>query len=96
MLVWPGKSFKINERVKTAVDYTLIESGTGEYDLRIHDLRHAYAIALAESGCPMHDISYVLGHHSVDFTRKHYARFSPESSSRSVYRVLEGRRAARR
>jgi len=57
--------------------------------LRIHDLRHAYATKLAESGCPMHFISEVLGHHSVDFTRKRYARFSPESASRAVLRVLE-------
>lgn len=57
--------------------------------LRIHDLRHAYAIKLAESGCPMHFISEVLGHSNTDFTRKRYARFSPESASRAVLRVLE-------
>ena len=57
--------------------------------LRIHDLRHAYAIKLAESGCPMHFISDVLGHHSIDFTRKVYARYSPDSASRAVLRVLE-------
>ena len=57
--------------------------------LRIHDLRHAYAIKLAESGCPMHFISEVLGHSSTEFTRKRYARFSPESASRAVLRVLE-------
>ena len=60
--------------------------------LRIHDLRHAYAIRLAESGCPMHFISEVLGHSSTEFTRKRYARFSPESASRAVLRVLEAAR----
>lgn len=60
--------------------------------LRIHDLRHAYAIRLAESGCPMHFISEVLGHGSTEFTRKTYARFSPDSASRAVLRVLEGAR----
>jgi integrase len=40
--------------------------------LRIHDLRHAYAIRLAESGCPMHFISKVLGHSNTEFTRKKY------------------------
>lgn len=64
----------------------------GQAGLRIHDLRHAYGIKLAERGCPMHFISEVMGHHSVDFTRKHYARFSPESASRRVLRVLEGRK----
>jgi integrase len=58
--------------------------------LRIHDLRHAYGIKLAERGCPMHFISEVMGHHSVDFTRRQYARFSPESASRAVLRLLEG------
>ena len=58
--------------------------------LRIHDLRHAYGIRLAEEGVPMHFISEVMGHHSVDFTRKQYARFSPESASRAVLKALEG------
>jgi integrase len=58
--------------------------------LWIHDLRHAYGIRLAEMGVPMHFISEVMGHHSVDFTRRQYARFSPESASRAVLRVLEG------
>jgi len=58
--------------------------------LRIHDLRDAYAIRLAEAGCEMHFISEVLGHHSIDFTRKQYARFSPQSAARAVLRVLEG------
>ena len=57
--------------------------------LRIHDLRHAFAIKLAESGCPMHFISEVLGHSNTEFTRKRYARFSPESASRAVLRALE-------
>ena len=58
--------------------------------LRIHDLRHAYAIKLAEAGVPMHFISKVLGHASVDFTEKIYAKFSPESATRAVLAVLEG------
>ncbi len=58
--------------------------------LRVHDLRHAFGIRLAERGCPMHFISEVMGHHSVDFTRENYARFSPESASRAVLKVLEG------
>ena len=58
--------------------------------LRIHDLRHAYAIRLAEAGVPMHFISKVLGHASTDFTEKQYAKFSPESATRAVLAVLEG------
>jgi integrase len=55
-----------------------------------HSLRHFYAIRLAEGGCEMHYISEVLGHHSIDFTWQKYARFSPESTSKAVLRVLEG------
>ena len=58
--------------------------------LRIHDLRHAYGIKLTERGCAMHFISEVMGNHSVDYTRKQYARFNPESASRAVLQVLEG------
>lgn len=58
--------------------------------LRIHDLRHAYGIKLAERGCPMHFISEVMGHASIDFTRRQYARFSPQSASRAVLKVLQG------
>jgi integrase len=69
------------------------DKARGESKLRVHDLRHAFAIKLAEEGCPMHYISEILGHHSVDFTRRRYARFSPESASRAVLRVLQGRKA---
>ena len=58
--------------------------------LRIHDLRHAYGIKLAERGCPMHFISEVMGHHSLDYTRRQYARFSPESAAKAVLKSLEG------
>jgi integrase len=51
---------------------------------------HAFAIKLAEAGCEMHFISEVLGHHSIDFTRKQYAKFSPQSATRAVLRGLEG------
>ena len=64
--------------------------------LRMHDLRHAYAIMLAEEGCPMHFISEVLGHYSVEFTRKRYARFSPDSAVQRVLTVIEGRKGTKR
>ena len=67
------------------------ERARGKSKLRIHDLRHAYAIRLAESGCAMHYISEMLGHLSgVDFTHHRYARFSPESATRAVLYALEG------
>jgi hypothetical protein len=38
----------------------------------------------------MHFISEVMGHGSIDFTRKQYARFSPQSASKAVLKALEG------
>ena len=58
--------------------------------LRVHDLRHFYAIRLAEKGVPMHYIQYMLGHSSVTITEKYYARFSPRSAQQAVLAVLEG------
>jgi len=52
------------------------------------DLRHACAIKLAERGCPMHFISEILGHHSLEFTRQRHAKFSPESASNAVRSFL--------
>lgn len=91
---WTGDSVAIPwERARA-----LVEIGEGEgaksSALRIHDLRHAYAIKLAEGGCRMHYITEVLGHHSIDFTRKHYAKFSPDSATRAVLQVLQGKKAA--
>lgn len=81
---WTGDAVAIPwERAREAV---------GHPRLCIHDLRHAYAIKLAEAGCPMHYISEMLDHTSVDFTRKRYARFSPEAASKHVLKVLQGLR----
>ena len=75
-----------------SIPWERARAAAGHHKLRIHDLRHAFGTKLAEEGCPMHYISEVLGHHSIDFTRKHYAKFSPDSASRNVLRVLEGRK----
>lgn len=84
--VWTGDSL--------ATFWERARSAAGFPWLRIHDLRHAYGIGLAEAGAAMHFISEVLGHHSIDFTREHYAKFSPDSASRAVLKVLQGRKAA--
>jgi len=43
----------------------------------------------------MHYISEVMGHHSIDFIRRHYARLFPDSANRAFLRVLEERGAGR-
>ncbi len=83
---WTGDGLSVYwEKARAAAGYP---------EIRIHDIRHAYGIKLAEAGCPMHYISEVMGHHSIDFTRKKYARFSPESATRAVLRVLQGKKAS--
>ncbi len=64
--------------------------------LRIHDLRHAYGIKLAEAGVPMEVISEMLGHHSVDFTKKHYAKYAPSWAGRVVLAALDGGRSGKK
>jgi len=59
--------------------------------LRIHDLRHAYAIRLVEAGVPMEVVSEMLGHATIDFTKKTYAKYAPTWAGRVVLAALEGR-----
>jgi hypothetical protein len=37
----------------------------------------------------MYFISEVVGHHSLDYARRQYARFSPESAAKAVLKSLE-------
>jgi integrase len=64
--------------------------------LRIHDLSYAYAIKLAEAGVAMEVISEMLGHHSVDFTRKHYAKYAPSWAGRVVLAALKGGKSGKK
>ncbi len=57
--------------------------GTGEEggrlpaDLRIHDLRHSLASALANAGTPLFGIGAVLGHRQLSTTTR-YAHHAPQ------------------
>jgi integrase len=46
-------------------------------DLRIHDLRHSFASALANAGTPLNEIGTVLGHTQLATTTR-YAHHSPQ------------------
>jgi site-specific recombinase XerD len=56
--------------------------------LRIHDLRHSLASALANAGTPLYKIGAVLGHKQLS-TTKRYAHHSP-------HRMVETTTAAAR
>jgi integrase len=51
--------------------------------------RHAYAIRLAEAGVPLEIVSEMLGHHSVDFTKKNYAKYAPTWAGKVVLAALD-------
>lgn len=46
-------------------------------DLRIHDLRHSFASALANAGTPLNEIGTVLGHSQLSTTQR-YAHHAPQ------------------
>ncbi len=46
-------------------------------DLRIHDLRHSFASALANAGTPLNEIGTVLGHSQLSTTTR-YAHHAPQ------------------
>ncbi|HEY1857323.1 site-specific integrase [Acidocella sp.] len=46
-------------------------------DLRVHDLRHSFASALANAGTPLNEIGTVLGHSQLSTTTR-YAHHSPQ------------------
>jgi integrase len=45
--------------------------------LRIHDLRHSFASALANAGTPLYEIGTVLGHSQLSTTTR-YAHHAPQ------------------
>ncbi len=69
----PGKSIEglrgVWARAKTAAGLPA--------DLRIHDLRHSFASALANAGTPLNEIGTVLGHTQLSTTQR-YAHHSPQ------------------
>ena len=46
-------------------------------DLRIHDLRHSFASALANAGTPLSEIGVILGHRDLATTAR-YAHHAPQ------------------
>ncbi len=75
--VFPSKNGKMLIDIRKTAKTIFKNAGLPE-DFRIHDLRHAYACALAESGISIEVISKLLRHHSIAITEKRYVRYSPK------------------
>lgn len=50
-----------------------IVTAMGRPEVRLHDLRHTYAVLAILAGTDLKTISATLGHHSIEFTMKTYA-----------------------
>lgn len=77
------RSFNIETAWRRAV------SDAGIDNFRFHDLRHSCASYLAQSGASLIEIADVLGHRSLDVTRR-YAHLTVDTKRQLVHRVLGG------
>ena len=77
--VFPGKTGK--QRVDcSAVDNIRKAAGLPKTFRPFHGLRHHFAVTLANSGkFTLNEISEALTHKNIDFTKKKYAQFLPET-----------------
>jgi integrase len=68
--VFPGPGPR-GYRTRLKRDWALVCKAAGISGLRIHDLRHSYAAALASSGIGLHVIGGLLGHNSPTTTHRY-------------------------
>lgn len=62
--------------------------------IRIHDLRHHFATALARAGVPLADVGKLLGHRTIVTTLR-YACHQPTNALRAAIAQLDARRVGR-
>jgi integrase len=56
---------------------------------RVHDMRHTFASHLAMRGVPLYTIAHLLGHSSIE-TTKRYAHLAPENLATAVQSLSFG------
>lgn len=75
--VFPGKVVGTPlDNIRLVWERARAKAGLPE-TLRIHDLRHSYASALANNGIPLNEIAVVLGHTQLSTTTR-YAHHAPQ------------------
>jgi integrase len=63
--------------------FARIADGVGLGDVRLHDLRHGFAVALLRAGVNVKVVSEALGHSRASFTLDPYMHVLPGWGSRS-------------
>lgn len=59
--------------------------------LRLHDLRHIYAVDLVRAGVPLPDVGRLLGHKTLSMTLR-YSHHAPADAAHRARDLLESRR----
>ena len=68
-------------------NYKALVAGIGLPDLRIHDLRHSYAVAALRSGDDVKTLQGNLGHHAAAFTLDQYGHVTDQMKKASADRM---------
>jgi integrase len=85
-LVFPGKNDSNSYNFRKPWRKALAEAKVTNF--RFHDLRHSAASYLVMSGATLHQTAEVLGHKSIETTRRCYAHLSTEHKKELTDRVL--------
>jgi integrase len=87
-LLFPSK-YKAHKPMAIDKPFRQALQEAGIRDFRVHDLRHTAASYLAQSGASLIEIADVLGHQTLDVTRR-YSHLTVDNRRQLVTRVLGG------
>jgi len=71
--LWPSNITKRWKKIRTELGFEQV---------RLHDLRHSYAVNSLRGGAPLEALSDVMGHHSIMVTKDIYAKSIPGSGQK--------------
>ena len=68
-------------------NYKRLVASIGMPDVRLHDLRHSYAVAALRAGDDIKTVQGNLGHHTASFTLDTYGHVTEEMKQASADRM---------
>jgi integrase len=71
--LWPSNITKRWKKIRTELGFEQV---------RLHDLRHSYAVNSLRGGAPLEALSDAMGHHSITVTKDIYAKSIPGSGQK--------------